>query len=516
MINQGKTTTGFPLLLETHNCCRKMNEFLHNDDFEQYLQKKAGQHRMYPDDKVWRNISKQVQGDKQWPGLSAISFIVVAALITGTLIIKPRPDILNSNYHFTLQSPGIGTNPLNKSIQQTAKTTAVIDEHFAVEKITSKTLLAISEKMNAENNIYSVAENETNNLTASNTIFVATQENIVENKNTVTIADKANVTATKSPFTVSLSYDALQFKFRNLFDKFPIGKNLNLMNQLPDYMIARRNDQHIELPAEQKTASNTQKSALDKLKNKSSHFDFRFYVTPSVSYRILQQKGTVLSNPKNTIGVSAPIEANYNIDANQAINQRPAAGYETGLGLGYNLGKNVAVTAGIQFNISQYNVDAYLYKSEEPAAVTLEENGVTSTYTSYSNVRSISGSSAVTFKTRYYQASIPIGVDVKAWTKGKLTWGIAATVQPTYTFDKLPLIISSNFKNYTDGSRFIRNWNINTSVETYFGYTTGLYRWQIGPQFRYQWLPSLENKYPTKEYLFNYGLKLGVIKYLRQ
>ncbi|MEP6514336.1 MAG: hypothetical protein ABJA79_10725 [Parafilimonas sp.] len=56
---------------------------------------------------------------------------------------------------------------------------------------------------------------------------------------------------------------------------------------------------------------------------------------------------------------------------------------------------------------------------------------------------------------------------------------------------------------------------MNSNLETYFGYTRGGYWWQIGPQFRYQLLPSLTNKYPIKKYLLNYGLKAGVAKSLK-
>ena len=76
---------------------------------------------------------------------------------------------------------------------------------------------------------------------------------------------------------------------------------------------------------------------------------------------------------------------------------------------------------------------------------------------------------------------MPLGIDWMAWTNNKFSWGLAGSLQPTYTFDKQPLIISSNYKNYTDGSAYVRNWNVNANLESYFGYTTGSYRWQLGP-----------------------------------
>jgi hypothetical protein len=107
-----------------------------------------------------------------------------------------------------------------------------------------------------------------------------------------------------------------------------------------------------------------------------------------------------------------------------------------------------------------------------------------------------------------------LGIDWRP-VNNKFAWGISASIQPTYTFDKEPFIITSNFKNYTDGSQLMRNWNINTSFETYLGYNTGKYRWQIGPQVRYQLLPTMNNSYPIREYLLDYGIKIGLVRSLK-
>jgi hypothetical protein len=250
--------------------------------------------------------------------------------------------------------------------------------------------------------------------------------------------------------------------------------------------------------------------ALEQLSRNSSRFDFRFYVTPSVSYRHLNEQNQSTQQEVNTVS----LESNYKVKPSQAIHQSPAIGYETGFGLGYQLNKKFTLTGGFQFNISQYKIDAFLYK-DEPVILTLDEGKFSSTINTVSNLRSIPGTKPLTIKNRYYQISMPLGIDWMAWNNNKLSWGLAGSLQPTYTFDKQPLIISSNYKNYTDGSEYVRNWNINANLESYFGYTTGSYRWQLGPQVRYQLLPSLVDKYPNREYLINYGLKIGVVKKLR-
>jgi hypothetical protein len=109
---------------------------------------------------------------------------------------------------------------------------------------------------------------------------------------------------------------------------------------------------------------------------------------------------------------------------------------------------------------------------------------------------------------------MPLGIDVTAWKRGRFGWGVATSVQPTYTFDKDPFIITSDYKNYIDGSKLVRNWNVNGNIETYISYSTGQFKWQLGPQFRYQFLPTLSGGYPTREHLLDYGLKIGFVKSL--
>ena len=129
----------------------------------------------------------------------------------------------------------------------------------------------------------------------------------------------------------------------------------------------------------------------------------------------------------------------------------------------------------------------------------------------------MSGVSSVPFtlKNRFYQVSLPIGLDYKIAEHGKLSWNVAASVQPTYTFDKEPFVVSTNFKDYADGSKLMRNWNVNGNVETYLSYKMGSVKWQVGPQFRYQFMPTMSQNYPIKEYLLNYGLKVGFTKAIK-
>jgi len=127
------------------------------------------------------------------------------------------------------------------------------------------------------------------------------------------------------------------------------------------------------------------------------------------------------------------LEADYRIDPSVAINQSPAMGYETGLGLGYKLNKKFSLTGGFQFNISQYKINAFLYK-DEPIAVVLDKGEYSSTVNTVSSLRSVSGTTPLTIKNRYYQISMPLGLEWNILNHGRLSWGLGASAQPTYTF----------------------------------------------------------------------------------
>jgi hypothetical protein len=496
-----------------------MNESQHTDELEQYLQQHAGEHRMYPSDHVWKNIRKKIHTPKKWPALSVFTVLIISALVVGTVLNKPHPDTATPNIIFSLQSPANSSSEKKNSNIKNAQQ-QLVDELYSIDQLTSRTITAAVEKIKIDNTAGIQLAQTDKDLSKGNLVTSLTgYVNLAEANTNKPYADKNTLVASAEVINSQSSST-----FRNLnYYLFDIASRIrSILNSEPPatnvktgaaFFTSRNHEiafNDLDLKV-QHSRTDILPSALEKLSKSSSRFDFRFYITPSISYRRLVEEKTQNASGKNA-GVS--LESNYKIDPSQAINHRPAIGYETGVGLGYKLNKKFTLTGGFQFNISQYRINAFLHK-DEPAAVTLGEGNFSSTVNTVSSLRSIPGSQPLTIKNRYYQISMPLGVDWQAWRSKKLNWGIAGSIQPTYTFDKQPLIITSNYKNYADGSVYVRNWNLNANVETYIGYTKGSYRWQIGPQLRYQMLPSLVDKYPNKEYLVNYGIKVGVVKKLK-
>jgi hypothetical protein len=489
-----------------------MKEENHTDNFERYLKQQAGDHRMYPSDHVWKNIRKKIHTPKKWPALSVFAVLTISALVIGTILNKPIPDSITANFHFSLQSPAnVTAEKIKPNVTNTQP--VVTDEHYSVDQLTSNTIIAAVEKIQIDNAVKKqliepVHISEEGYLVAASNPPALAEKNI--SSKTVAPSQKEIVTTSSALNNINYYLFDVTSRLKSILNAQPLN---NRSGGVAFFQLRENNTAHNDFDIDIKVGPEHTElfpQALEQLSRNSSRFDFRFYVTPSVSYRHLNEQNQSTQQEVNTVS----LESNYKVKPSQAIHQSPAIGYETGFGLGYQLNKKFTLTGGFQFNIIQYKIDAFLYK-DEPVILTLDEGKFSSTINTVSNLRSIPGTKPLTIKNRYYQISMPLGIDWMAWNNNKLSWGLAGSLQPTYTFDKQPLIISSNYKNYTDGSEYVRNWNINANLESYFGYTTGSYRWQLGPQVRYQLLPSLVDKYPNREYLINYGLKIGVVKKLR-
>lgn len=501
-----------------------MHDSNHTDDFDRYLREEVSEHRMYPSDRVWKNIRNQVQKPKKWPALSVFSVLIIAGLVIGTVLNKPLPDTVTQNFVYSLQTPANTSRPLAdaaKSTQPAGKAEGQYAEsNYSINEITSHTIIAAVEKIKHQDEalkihlgglrLVPVADHLTAPVTGGVTVAAVPTQSSKDVQPVPAVYEPA---PSETAFTSFRNIDNYLFditsRLRSILNSDPLSGSKS--GGVAFYSAAKNPTYpsfNIPVSANQRELL----PSLNKLGKSSSNFDFRVYLTPSVGYRRLSGEDT--KNTADADNAGASLESDNRIDPSEAINHNPAFSYETGVGLGYRLNKRFSLVGGLQFNITQYKINAFSYK-DEPTAVTLNEGIYTSTVSSVSSLRSMSGNAPLTIKNRYYQVSMPLGAEWLIYNRGNFSWGVGASVQPTYTFDKQPLIISSNYKNYTDGSAYVRNWNVNANAETFVGYSMGTYRWQVGPQFRYQMLPSLVNKYPNKEYLFNYGLKLGVVKQLK-
>ncbi|HLG40230.1 MAG TPA: hypothetical protein VI461_11200, partial [Chitinophagaceae bacterium] len=256
------------------------------------------------------------------------------------------------------------------------------------------------------------------------------------------------------------------------------------------------------------TIGSTVNSNRSKKSNFKKRVSWQVYFTPTVSYRKLRdnkslQNSTFFLNNRN---YGYPFASTGSV--NTAVTHKPDLGLELGFSAGYPLSKTFKLTAGLQFNINRYDIRAYVY-NREPATINLNGDGNNSltTWTSY---RNYNGYKSDWLKNFYFSASAPVGAQVRLFGNNKTHFGFAGTVQPTLILRDRAYLISSDYKNYAEVPDLIRRFNMNTSFETFISYKNRNTRWQIGPQVRYQVLSSFQSKYPVKENLFDFGVKIGI------
>ncbi|BAV10269.1 hypothetical protein FLA_6330 [Filimonas lacunae] len=447
---------------------------MYKDEMEQFLENRANQHRLYPSDHVWRKIQQQLHEDVRWPALPFILLFIIAALVVGTLLVKPEE-------HFFYRS-----HLLASKIPVTAKDSASniqsLEESLATGAITQKTIAYATERLN----------------------MYATDASVISSKDSLqNISTTATVELLNQPVSSILP--------EAVFQAMPPAslENISIVaDSYIDSMVIAHNTvaEHSVAPVEKsvKAAQNHTAMAAPVINQAASNdrWSFQLYVTPSQTYRRLVSG----KNTKSAPGLdNAPIAPPATDDVNSVVKHTPANGFEIGFAIGYQLNKQFTIKAGLQYNSRKYNIEASTFNYER-ANVALSGMDTLTTYTPYRNLK---GSYPVTLQNVYRELAIPVSISWKGWERKKLSWHVSASIQPTYILQNQAYIISTDYKNYVGGTSLARRWNINTSFETFISYRTGEITWQIGPQFRYQQLSTFKNQYPVREFLLDYGIKLG-------
>ncbi len=483
------------------------NSLHHNEEFEDFLKEQVNQHRMYPSDHVWRNIQENLHGTNRWPALTYIAIFLIVLLTMGTLVIKPHKQMIIVPSGLTLATMQTATkgNVNQNSIKQ-----ETLEEHLSPGNITHQTITAVIEKLAIKDSILSADYVKNDNIILSEKETtdgpqMANVKNGGFNKESLKLSSSVLPSDKIEKFEPSsvITHAALLNGSSYLLNSAP-----SLFDHSNSSLFKENNSLFIDNNQDWKTVS-INRSINKRFRN----LDFQFYITPSVSYRRLVDSKTGHAAQPFISGI--PLAANYTLDLSQIAKHRPAMGTEVGFAVGYKLTNSLVLKTGFQFNIRRYNIEAYTYNTREatPAFSLMANPDSLGRYNVFQSI--IPGSKPITLNNTYYEVSMPFGIDWRLLADGRITLNVAAAIQPTYTFDKEPFIITSDYKNYTDGSSLIRNWNINTNFETYISYKLGNFKWQIGPQFRYQLLPTLSTKYPIREYLMDYGLKVGFTKTIR-
>jgi hypothetical protein len=466
----------------------------HNFDnsLEEFLQRETSQHRMYPSDHIWRNIHKELHGKKQWPALTITAVLMTTALCIST-ILNDYPSELQYKKLHTNSGRNLNlfqnTYPFFSGLNNNKKSD--INHKLNYQKTTSNT---VETRVYNNSKIDDIETNAKQNVVVSNVAIASnkTQNVYQENKfnntsNKLNKIEKVSLNINNSSEIALISNKALtDIPAKKIY--FPTIKNSKIHLTEPQ----------LQIPSLQK--------------NKSSKFELDIYVTPSISYRkLLDDK--LRNNFEPAPIANGPIAPAYTQNINDVVKHKAAMGSEIGIGIMYHITNNLKFKTGLQYNIRKYYIDSYKSGSTV-AGIAIIRNNRLDTINQITNLSANLGYAETQLDTKLYQVSVPIGIqwDFLHYKKFGLTFG--GSIEPTITLNKNVYLISTDYKYYTDGTPFLRKWNINSSAQLNLTYKAGNYQLYAGPQIRYQHLPTYNDQYPIKEFRMDYGFRIGFTKRL--
>lgn len=460
-----------------------MERNIHNRDFEQYVKKNADQYRMYPSERVWKGIYSSLHTRRRWYGIGLGLLLLSAVAVTWVMV--------NSS------SPKEQTNIVQNSIPKQIKA----EQQITPEQFISSTI----QHNNQKEDLFS-KETESNPELSSgvvNTTIDNTTEQVSPYSNNGTdnpVITKPNTNTgiiSEKPVTTEL----VDISISDQETDNEANLNTFITKKSQNNFIPSATSHKDKYPLTIESVLNAYKPGQ---LNRKDKFALQFFFTPTVSYRKLSenksvQNASIANNPSSFASL-------YGI--NNVVTHKPDMGVEFGLTAGFPVAKNLKLIGGLQFNISRYGIKAYSTYGE---IATVALNRGFDSVATWTNYRNFSGSNTNWLQNYYFSVSAPIGAEYKLFNGNKTQFGVSATLQPSYILGDRAYLITTDYKNYVEIPWLIRRWNLNTSIETFVAYSTGRIKWQVGPQVRYQVFSSFQKKYPVKENLFDFGLKVGIM-----
>lgn len=461
-----------------------MESNFNNRDFEQFVKQNADQYRMFPSEKVWSGIYSTLHTRRKWYGFGLAFLILTIASVTWVML-NPSDKKQIPSVEPTIASE------INTLVSRNSQK-EIID--IASAKPTTNSSPFVSGINNWQKNGVS---NETN-LTIINPIlrnqlivenFVAEKE--MESHKVIISSNARGSELTNTSYnfinTESLIDDNLSYYTDRNKENLDVN-NLTVINDV--YPLS------IENVINSFNAPHNRKKWL-----------WQVYFTPTISYRkLVDNKTSIISSQ------SSPLNYSIIYGVNSAVTHKPDMGFELGFSTSYPISNKIRITSGLQFNVSKYDIWAYNHSTEFATVALRNGGGTNSSVSTTTNYRNFDGYKPNWLHNLYLSASLPIGVELKLSSSSSKNYiGIGGTMQPTYILGDRAYLISTDYKNYVEIPQLIRKLNVNTSFEAFASYSTGRINWKVGPQVRYQLLSSFRNKYPIKEHLFDFGLKVGIM-----
>ncbi|WEK36442.1 MAG: hypothetical protein P0Y53_02925 [Candidatus Pseudobacter hemicellulosilyticus] len=495
-----------------------MERGFYNDDFEELIKQKADQYKMFPSENVWKGIDRALHTRRKWYWGGFLAFLVGMGYYMMMELMVPSG-------RKTAESIQPASNPTSPTIKEQYPSNTGLVVPFNTPTRNSKEQQPAAQSADARNFLasllpdqdFSSEDMETAGLTASVPVTDNAAADATEPPADIVSRELPGLLRPGRPATAGA--DALEGSFvkhslpqprMSIQPASPV--KANNLTPAPDHTDALADAGQQE--DRQRINWLQEKAVYELTPQPIRRFSWQLAFSPTMNYRKLAgSKGSGESNIRNL-----PIAANLVGNPDNLVSHKPALGFEAGSHFYLAATKSIRLRAGLQFNYSRYDIQAFTSYTAEQATIALDNaNGrhTPDSLTSYTRLRNFGGDKAAELRNQYFQLSTPVGIELRVLGGEKLQLNVAGTIQPTYLLNRNTYLITTDYKNYTKEPSLIRRWNMNTGAEIFVTYKTGDITWQAGPQFRYQLFSSYVKEYPIREYLMEYGIKIGVTKTLR-
>jgi hypothetical protein len=444
---------------------------LYNDEFERQLKEKADQFKMYPSDRVWNEVHSSLHTRKR-------RFVVGMSFLIGSILFLAGIQLISPVRNASSKSV---TSKINASAKPVTRTDL---PEFTVGNFEASPLNNSADDRKSDRSRSGTASFILRPVDPSENTIADVHESLIE-KNTIRAKSLQPVEQTpgRKP-EVAVSTTHLMESMQSVLD-----------NPAPDIVSS-------ELISE--------KPVKQYSHNHSDKYSWEFYITPTVNTHYLN--GISYRTMAQALP-TAPIMVVHIANVNGFVDNTPVLGYNVGGNLLYRISKNISLKVGLEFSFSRYYINTYNSNPGQASATLSSYFGyVADSLISMSNGRSSIDKNPNRFQNRYYQLSVPLGVDMKVVSRGKFQVHLGATVQPSYLLNTDAYVLSNDFSSYTKDAEAFRRWNLIAGAEAYISYGVGKIRWEIGPQVRYQIFSTYKNSYPLQENMLNYGIRIGISK----
>jgi hypothetical protein len=451
---------------------------LYDEEFEKQLKEKADQFKMYPSDKVWNEVYSSLHTGRR-------RFVAGMTLLIGGILFLAGSQLIF---------------PSKNTVSKT---------------ITSKNYAAA--KPATQSNLHSFT---TNNFASNTTDNSDVQHNTDGSLNT-------DIPFDLHSGLVSIQESRTDEMLESLPEKIQINNRAKPI-QPADLKVSEKEPAPVTIPElnqnEPPASSNntiinpvsadltTEKSVTQLTHIHNDRFRWELYIAPTLNTHYLY--GLNYQTIAQTVQ-SAPIMVVHVANVNGFVDNTPMMGYDIGGNILYRISKNISLKAGLDFSFNRYYIKAYNSNPTQASATLNSYLGYVADSLVNSNSGITTDKNPQHYQNRYYQLSLPVGVEMNVAGNGKLQLHIGATLQPSYLLNTDAYVLTNDYSSYTKDPQAFRRWNLIAGTEMYLSYAVGKIRWEIGPQVRYQIFSTYKNSYPLQENMLNYGIRIGISKSIR-